>query len=138
MKPTNPYAYPLIEHAAETLRAASGRPLAEITLAEATAGQLAAADLRISAETLRAQAEIARQAGYVQLAANLARAAELTAVPNEALLDMYDMLRPGRATLAELIGLAETLEQQYNAPENGRLVREAATVYQARGLLRRD
>jgi propanediol dehydratase small subunit len=138
MKPAKPYAYPLIEHAAETLRAASGRPLAEITLAEATAGQLAAADLRISAETLRAQAEIARQAGYGQLAANLARAAELTAVPNEALLDMYDTLRPGRATLAELISLAESLEQQHNAPENGRLVREAAAVYQARGLLRRD
>jgi propanediol dehydratase small subunit len=130
------YRYPLMEYGAEALRAASGRPLAEITLEAATAGRLEAADLQIEAETLRAQAEIARQAGYVQLAANLSRAAELTAVPNEALLRMYEALRPGRSTFAELAELAERLERDYQAPENARLVREAATVYQARGLLR--
>jgi propanediol dehydratase small subunit len=48
---------------------------------------------------------------------------------------MYDMLRPRRSTLAELLVLAETLETEYRAPENARLVREAASVYQARGLL---
>ncbi|NJN93916.1 MAG: hypothetical protein HC875_07395 [Anaerolineales bacterium] len=44
---------------------------------------------------------------------------------------------PTRATLAELLALAETLEKEYQAPENARFVREAASVYEARGLLRR-
>lgn len=129
--------YPLMEHAAGALRAANGRPLAEITLEAAQKGELSAEDLRISAETLRAQAEIARQAGYTQLAANLTRAAELTAVPNEALLKMYELLRPRRCTFEELLELAGTLEATYRAPENARLVRQAAAVYQARGLLRK-
>jgi propanediol dehydratase small subunit len=127
--------YPVIEHA-DRLRAASGRPLADITLE--TAAELSIADVQISAETLRVQATIARQAGYSQLAANLTRAAELTAVPNAELLRMYDLLRPGRATYAELVALADTLEQQYDAAENASLVREAASVYKSRGLLRRN
>ena len=130
--------YPLMENAADALQAVSGRQLAEITLEAAAANSLTAADLGVSTETLQAQAEIARQAGYSQLAANLARAAELTTVPNEELLQMYEMLRPNRATFEELTNLAETLEQKYSAPDNARFVPEAASVYQARGLLRRD
>lgn len=132
------YTYPLMDHAAQTLHAASGRPLSEITLEAATAGTLNAADLQINADTLRAQANIARRAGYVQLAANLTRAAELTAVPNEELLRMYEVLRPGRSTFEELVDLAKRLESEYNAPESACFVREAATVYQTRGLLRRE
>lgn len=130
--------YPLIEHAADALKAASGRSLAEITPEAAAAGQLAIGDVQIEAATLRAQAEIAHQAGFRQLAANLARAAELTAVPNAELLRMYELLRPHRATYDELLALAATLERDYEAPENARLVREAADVYQARGLSRRQ
>ena len=132
------YSYPLMEHASETLQAANGRRLSEITLEAASANNLSAADLRISADTLRAQAEIARQAGYRQLAENLFRAAELTGVPNEELLQMYEMLRPKRATFEELIALAATLEEKYGASENARFVREAALVYQTRDLLRRE
>ena len=109
--------YPLIDQA-DDLRAASGRPLSEVTLDALE--DLSIADVQISPATLRAQAEIARQAGFRQLAINLTRAAELTAVPN-----------------AELLVLADTLEQRYEAVENARMVREAAEVYQARGLLKR-
>jgi propanediol dehydratase small subunit len=130
------YRYPLMDHHAGELQAASGRRISEIGLD--TAAGLEAADLQISAETLRAQAEIARQAGYTQLAANLVRAAELTAVPNAELLRMYEMLRPGRATFDELASLANVLVETYNAPENARLVREAAAAYRQRGILRRD
>jgi propanediol dehydratase small subunit len=128
--------YPLAEHAAGQLHASSGRPLDAITPDAAAAGALAIADLQVSAETLRAQATIAREAGYPQLAANLMRAAELTAVPNAEILRMYESLRPGRSSYAELIALAERLEQTYHAPESAALVREAAQVYQARGLAR--
>jgi propanediol dehydratase small subunit len=126
--------YPLIDHA-DDLRAASGRPIDEITIE--AADELTIADVQISPAALRAQAEIARQAGYRQLAGNLLRAAELTAVPNAELLRMYEQLRPGRASYDELAALAETLEAGYAAPENARLVREAAEVYRGRGLLRR-
>lgn len=129
-----PAQYPLLETAADTLRASSGRPLADLTPEAVRAGELTMADLQISAGTLRAQAEVARAAGYGQLAANLTRAAELTAVPNAEVLRMYNLLRPGRATHAELLRLADALEQQYHAPGCARLVREAAEIYRARGL----
>jgi propanediol dehydratase small subunit len=132
------FNYPFREHAAELLQAASGRKLADITADDARAGHLSMADFQISAETLRAQAEVARQAGYVQQASNLIRAAELTAVPNDEVLRMYNALRPGRATHAQLLALANVLEQNYHAPECARLVREAAAVYQRRGLLQKD
>jgi propanediol dehydratase small subunit len=128
--------YPLMDHSHE-LRAASGRSLSEVTLDAAAAGDLEIADVQISPETLRAQAEVARQAGYTQLAANLTRAAELTAVPNAELLRLYELLRPGRATHAELLALADTLERNYAAPESAKLVREAAAAYQARSLARK-
>jgi len=131
-------AYPLSENAAERVKAASGKPLAEITPDALQASELSFADLQISAETLRAQARIARQAGYAQLAGNLSRAAELTAVPNDELLRMYEALRPGRSTYAEMIALATRLEQVYGAVETGRLAREAAEVYLQRGLLKAD
>jgi propanediol dehydratase small subunit len=133
MKP----AYPLYENAPEQVRAGSGRSLPEITEAAAQAGQLSMADLQISADTLRAQAEVARAAGYGTLAGNLARAAELTAVPNAEVLKMYTYLRPGRATQEQLLAMAEALEKQYHATECAKLVREAAAVYAQRGLLRK-
>lgn len=136
MTRSNNPQYPLMDHPAD-IRAASGRPLADITLEAAQQELLSPADLQITAETLQAQAEIARRAGYPQLADNLTRAAELTAVPNEELLRMYELLRPRRATWQELMGLAEKLERDYQAPANAQLVREAAAVYQARNLLKR-
>ncbi len=129
--------YPLMEHAAAELRAVSGRPLAEVTLDAVSAGELTIADTQISAAALRAQAEVARKAGYSQLAENLDRAAELTAVPNAEMLRMYDMLRPGRASHTDLLSLADGLEREYNAPLCAAFVREAAEVYVRRGLTKR-
>lgn len=129
--------YPLIESAADRIQAASGRRLVDITEAAVRAGELSLTDLQISAETLRAQAAVAHRAGYHRLAENLMRAAELTAVPNTEVLHMYELLRPGRATHAELLALANVLEGQYHATECARLVREAAEVYQTRGLTRK-
>lgn len=128
--------YPLFDNVLDQLRTASGRPLAEITAEAAAQGQLSMADLQISAATLRAQAQVARAAGYPQLAENLTRAAELTAVPNAEVLRMYNLLRPGRASAAEQAALAANLESDYHAPECARLVREAAVVYETRKLLR--
>ena len=127
-------SYPLIDQA-DQLRAVSGRPLNKVTLDALE--ELSIADVQISPATLRAQAQIARQAGFRQLAVNLIRAAELTAVPNAELLRMYELLRPQRASHAELLALADEMEQRYAAVENAEMVRQAADVYQARGLLKR-
>ena len=123
--------YPLIDRHTEDLQAASGRRLSNFALD----GELAIEDLTIHADTLRAQAEIAHDAGYQQLAANLNRAAELTVVPNDYILHIYAMLRPQRATYADLQSLAKILEAEYGAHENADFIREAAEIYRVRGLL---
>lgn len=129
--------YPLMESVGDELAAASGRTISSVNLEAAAAGQVDAADLQISADTLRAQAALAEQAGYRELAENLQRAAELTAVPNEELLQMYEIMRPGRSTFAELTRMADRLENEYDAPITAGFVREAAEVYRSRNLLRR-
>lgn len=126
--------YPLADHADE-VRAQSGRPLEEITLEAMRQGCLSIADLSIDAETLRRQADIAEEAGFGHLAGNLRRAAELTKVPNDEIMTIYEALRPYRTTYDRLIGLAQKLERDYDAHENARFVREAARVYRERGLV---
>lgn len=128
--------YPLLENTNGDLRAASGRQAEAIGLD--TLAELSPDDLQIGADTLRAQAAVAQQAGFTQLAENLTRAAELTAVPNEELLHMYEIMRPGRSTYDQLQAMATTLETQYNATTTAAMVREAAAVYQQRNLLKRQ
>ncbi|GLP77237.1 glycerol dehydrogenase [Mycobacterium antarcticum] len=113
----------------------SGRDVADVTVEAACNGELALDDIRISRETLLAQADAAARTGSVQLAMNLRRAAEMTALSTEDMLAAYEALRPGRSTFAELEELAERLAAQ-DAPTCAELVREAAAVYQRRGLLR--
>jgi len=83
---------------------------------------------------LRAQADVAQESGFPELAQNLRRAAELTVVPNEKVLSVYESLRPYRISYEQMLKLADELEQDYGAIENARLVREAAAAYKSRGL----
>lgn len=116
-------------------RAFSGRPVTDLTLECLAAGELGPDDIRISAEMLRAQADLAEAHGYRPFAANLRRAAELTALDDKELLRIYEMLRPGRASAAELSELADRLEER-GASLNGELVRSARDAYIRRGLCR--
>jgi propanediol dehydratase small subunit len=129
------HKYPLAEHEREQVTSRTGRALAELTLEQVRAGKVEASDLTIHPDTLYAQADIAANAGFPQLAANLRRAAELALVPNEKIFAIYEALRPYRVTYEQLLALAEELERDYRATENARLVREAAEVYRARGLV---
>jgi propanediol dehydratase small subunit len=104
------------------VRARSGRPLEEITLGEGLAGNLGPADLRIHADTLRHQAQVAELGGNVQLAENLRRAAELAGIDDADLLRIYEALRPRRATRAELEAIAAELDGA-DAPHCAALVR---------------
>ena len=116
----------------------SGRRLEELSMEAILKGELTEADFRISAETLLRQAEAAERAGYVTQAGNLRRAAELTDVPNEEVLAIYHALRPGRTSYGTLVALADHLDGDLNAPLPAALVREAAEVYLARGLVERE
>ena len=77
---------------------------------------------------------MARAARRPELADNLLRAAELAALPEETILEVYTALRPRRSTVDELEGWAARLEEQ-GAPVTAAFVREAADVYARRGLV---
>ena len=126
--------YPLGARRPELVTTPSGTPLAEVTLAAAREGRLAAAEIRATPETLRRQADVARAAGRSQLAENLERAAELASVPDDELLEIYTALRPRRSTAAELASWAERLDG-WGASRTAAFVREAAAVYSERRLL---
>ena len=68
--------YPLYDNEADSLQAASGRALRDVTLDAALDGSLTIDDLQVHRSALLAQADIAKAAGYAQLAQNFARAAE--------------------------------------------------------------
>ncbi|MCD6284551.1 MAG: glycerol dehydrogenase [Anaerolineae bacterium] len=113
----------------------TGKRLGELTMEAILQGKLSEADFRISAETLQYQAQAAEEASYVAQGQNLRRAAELTRVSNEEVLAIYNALRPGRTSYRALIALATRLEQTLDAPLTAALIREAAEVYLARGLV---
>jgi len=129
--------YPLAETRPDQVRARSGKPMDAITLDAVLAGEISMEDLRIDASALRQQAAIARAAGRATLARNLERGADLVAVPNDVIMGIYDLLRPGRArSKDELLAAARTLRDDYGAATVAAFVEEAAEVYERRGLFR--
>ncbi|GAB6179578.1 diol dehydratase small subunit [Desulfotomaculum defluvii] len=128
--------YPLATKRPELLKTPTGKKLNEITLEKVLSGTVKPEDVRITPETLRLQAEIADGVGRTQFANNLRRAAELVAIPDERLLEIYNALRPYRSTKQELLAIAEEMESKFNAKINAALVREAADVYERRKRLK--
>jgi propanediol dehydratase small subunit len=120
--------YPLAENIPERLRTPTGLAFTDITLEAVLDGRVALEDLRVTAEALQLQAQIAASAGRPQLAENLRRAAELADVPEERILEIYHALRPGRATRRGLVELAAELEARYGAARCAALLREAAEL----------
>jgi propanediol dehydratase small subunit len=115
------------------IRALSGRPVESLTVETVRAGEIGVADLRIHPDTLVRQAVVAEKHGNPQLADNLRRAAELTRLADEEVLAVYEALRPGRSTPAQLTELAASLAAR-GLPRCAALVTEAADVYARRGL----
>lgn len=127
--------YPLAERRPDLVRSAKGQPLDALTLEALEQQQIGMEDLRITPEALRQQAAIARDAGRATLAQNFERAAELVAVPQDVVMQTYELLRPGRAKdKAELLAMAERLRAAYGAEVMAGFLEEAAEVYEARGL----
>src|SRR5690349_6930378 len=127
--------YPLSVNRRDLLSTPTGKSIDDITMAAVVSGDVQATDLRITPDTLRLQAQIAEKDGRKQLGANLRRAAEMTAISDERVLEIYNALRPNASTKAELDSIADELETQYGASLLAGLVREAADVYERRDIL---
>ncbi len=127
--------YPLGEFEREKILSRTGKRLDDITLEAVLKGDVSAEDIKISEDMLKAQGEVAREAGNAPMDENFKRAAELTRVPDEIILKMYDKLRPNRSSKLELVVMAKELLETYRAPACARLVMEAADIYEKRGIL---
>lgn len=130
--------YPLATNRPDLLVGPRGKKFEELTLENVMSGAVAFEDFRITPQALEYQAQVAEAAGTPHVARNLRRAAEMTRIPDERVLAMYNALRPHRSDKAELLSLAEELEKQYEAKICAGFVREAADVYERRHLLKGD
>ena len=127
--------YPLGEHEKDNIRSKTGKKLDDITIEAVKNGQISAEDIKISADVLLRQAEVAEAAGKPQMRDNFVRASELVGVPDEVILNFYNKLRPNRSTKAELSDMAKELKSKYNADKCAALVLETISVYEKRGIL---
>ncbi|MBE6064083.1 diol dehydratase small subunit [Clostridium cochlearium] len=128
--------YPLLKNKKEILNTKTGKNITEITMEKVINGEIIPDDIKITPEVLIYQAQIAETVERYQFARNLRRAAELTAVPDERVLEIYNALRPYRSTKQELLDIADELEGKYNAKLNASLVRQAVEVYEKRERLK--
>ncbi len=129
--------YPLAENMADQLKTPTGKPFNSLSYEKVISGEITADDMRISPETLEMQAQVAESVHREAFAGNLRRAAELIAVPDDRLLEIYNALRPYRSSKQDLIDIANELDQKYGAKTSAALVREAADVYEQRGRLKK-
>lgn len=128
--------FPLAETAPERIRSAGGKALEDLTLDAVLRGAVTIEDLRITPEALLAQAEIARDAGRGALAQNFERAAEMVHIPQELIMDTYEILRPGRIKDAAMLrDRAAMLRREYGANKLADFLETAAIHYQRRGLM---
>lgn len=130
--------YPLGVKRPELVKSPTGKRVDDLTLEAVMKGDVTFKDFSITPDALELQAQVAESAGRSQIGLNLRRAAELTRIPDERILEMYNALRPHRSTYEELIGIAEELEGKYQAKSCAYHVREAADVYRRRKLLKGD
>ncbi len=130
--------YPMGEKSKDKVKTPSGHTLDDIEFKKIVSGETPGSELRITAETLNHQAEIARSVDREQFAKNLERAAELTKVEDERILEIYNALRPYRSTKQDMLDIADELEKKYSAKINAEFIREAAQVYEKRKRLKGD
>ena len=114
----------------------SGVDSAEISVEDVRRGDVTLDDVRIHPDTLEHQACVAERHGNSQLAANFRRAAELTLLPDEEIMELYEALRPQRSTTDELRSIAARLTSK-GAHRNAELFMQAADVYARRNLAKK-
>lgn len=127
--------YPLIEKRPALIRSKTGKKLEDITMENVIKGDIGIDDLSISKDTLILQAKVALDQGKEQQAENFVRAAELINVSDAKILEIYNMLRPYRATQKQLQEISHELKTKYNAPICAAFVEETLEVYKKRDIL---
>ena len=116
----------------------SKKPLDSLTLEAVIDGEVEIEDFRITPQALLQQAEIARSVGRAALASNLERASEMTKIPQSEVMEVYELLRPGRAkSQKELLDVAQRIRSRYEAVLLAEFIQEAADFYHKRGLFRK-
>lgn len=130
--------YPLGTKRPDLIKSPTGKKLDDISIDKVINSQVSSEDVRISAEVLEYQAQVAESVGRDAFAKNLRRAAELTNIPDDRTLEIYNALRPYRSTKKELLQIADELENKYAAKINADFIREAADVYQQRKRLKEN
>ena len=128
--------YPLGEKRPDLVKTPTGKNLDDISIENIISGNLQPDDCRISADTLEQQAQVADLAGNPQMACNFRRAAELTVIPDEEVIRIYNALRPYRSTKEQLLTMAEYIDTQFQASENAAFLREAAGYYEKQNRLK--
>lgn len=130
--------YPLYQKHRDIIKTPSGKSLNDVTLDDIANNRVDRKDLRITADALKMQGDVAGAAGRETLQMNFDRAAELTKIPDDRLLEMYNALRPYRSTKDELLQIAEELKSKYNANICAAWFEEAAKYYSSRKKLKGD
>ncbi|MCT4543439.1 MAG: diol dehydratase small subunit [Vallitalea sp.] len=125
--------YPLPK---DKVRSYTGKKLDSINMINVLNGTVSPQDIKISKETLQLQGEIASNSGRKQIKENFNRASELINVEDQLILEIYDKLRPNRATKDELLDYARLLEEKYMAFQCAKFIRDAVSVYERRGILK--
>lgn len=128
--------YPLYEKHKNDIYSSTGKNISEFSLEAILSGELKPEDCRISADMLERHAQIEESEGNFQIAETLRKSAEMTRIPDDRIMEIYNTLRPRASTKEGLEQIAEELESKYNAPRNAAFIRKAIEVYEKRNMFR--
>ena len=130
--------YPIAETQPSKVKGKRGIALSELTMDAVLEGRVALEDLQITPEALLKQAEIAKSVGRATLSGNFERAAEMNKLPNSEVMEIYELLRPGRAgSKSALLEAANKIRSRYSAKGLAEFIEEAAEFYDKRGLFKK-
>ena len=130
--------YPIAETQPSKVKGKRGIALSELTMDAVLEGKVALEDLQITPEALLKQAEIAKSVGRATLSGNFERAAEMNKLPNSEVMEIYELLRPGRAgSKSALLEAANKIRSRYSAEGLAEFIEEAAEFYDKRGLFKK-
>jgi len=130
--------YPIAETQPSKVKGKRGIALSQLTMDAVLEGRVALEDLQITPEALLKQAEIAKSVGRATLSGNFERAAEMNKLPNSEVMEIYELLRPGRAgSKSTLLEAAQKIRSRYSAEGLAEFIEEAAEFYDKRGLFKK-
>tara|TARA_B100001057_G_scaffold139728_1_gene139397 strand:- start:150 stop:578 length:429 start_codon:yes stop_codon:yes gene_type:complete len=137
-KKLNRQDFPLAETRPSKVKGKRGMALSELTIEAVLEGNVDLDDLQITSEALLQQAEIAKSVGRKTLSENFERAAEMNNLPNSEVMEIYELLRPGRTeSMSTLLDAAKKIRTEYQAEKLAKFIEEAAEFYDKRGLFKK-